>query len=137
MEKNRITDEQKKTLYLSLENKCNAPDITYEDIYYGIDGIHPSFSWRKLRWHIPGCIMAVVAIIMIVFSEPHSNWYVIGLVMYLLGVIIECIVIFKQCGTQSSIVTIIICLVLGYVAKNRDLDFDWLIKCIQDVKNIF
>lgn len=137
MERNRVTDEEKRMLYLALENKCNAPDITFDDIYHGIDEIHASFPLRKLYWHTPGVLLVVVSIIMIICCEAHSNWYVTGLMIYLIGGVLESIVVYKQYGGKGLTIAIVILIVMGYVAKNRDLDFNWLIKFIKEVQDFF
>lgn len=130
---NNITAEEKEKLTIALQNKCNEPDITFNDVFHGINNIHPAFSIKQTYPFIPGALIVIASLIMMIFSEPHSNWYVVGLIVYVLGVVIECVVAYAKTHWQGMLVTLAISVLLGFIVKNRDVDFEWLIEEMKDI----
>lgn len=132
MEKNNITEEEKEKLTLALHNKCNEPDITFNDVFHGINDIHPAFSIKQTYPFIPGALIVLASLMMMIFSEFHSNWYVVGLIIYVLSVLVECVVAYVKCNWQGMLITLAVCVLLGFIVKNRDIDFEWLIEKLKD-----
>lgn len=132
-----ISEEEKKKNYLALESKANEPGITYDDLFGGINDIHPSYKKEIFCLSIPIAVVFFLSLYAIIFKPSASNWYVCGLIGYILCSFSECGTLFYYKKRYMSIIFIAVFICIGWVAINRTINADMLKDLLQLIKGIF
>ena len=134
--KSNISDEDKKKLYLALESKCNAPNITFDDLYKGISEIRP-ISWIQRPWVFWVAIVhLLISLYMVVISSSETHNYVFGLLLFTIGLALGCVRMHYLFGKNGVWTTISVCAVLLYIAITRDFEFDKILDLYTRIGNI-
>lgn len=132
-----ISEEEKKKIYLALESKANEPGITYDDLFDGINDIHPSYKKEICCLSIPIAVVFFLSLYAIIFKPSVSNWYVCGLIGYILSSFSGCGMLFYYKKRYMSIIFIAVFIFIGWVAINRTINADMLKDLLQLIKDIF
>lgn len=132
----KISDEDKKKLYLALESKCNAPNISFDDLYKGISEIRP-ISWIQRPWVFwVAIVFLLISLCVVVISTAETHNYVFGLLFYIIGLALGCVRMHYLFGKDGVWTTILICAVLLYIAITRDFEFDKVLDLYTRIGNI-
>lgn len=130
MEKNKkvITEADIQNL---LKTRMKNPNLTYEDIYRGIDEIHPSYTCQIIKYiSVPVFFLVASMILMVVFRE---NWIVkrISIIVYSLAAIVF-VLVFKHYGKKLIIWIFILCMFF-YLSYSEDIDITYLWNLIKTI----
>ena len=117
-------------MYDALESKVRTPDITYQDLFNGIQDIHPSYRKKLLCWGLPGIGIFLGSLLGIICFDKASNWYVLSLVSSVGCVIYECILACRFGYKWHTLWIVGIGVLLIYISKVRDLDENIFVKFI-------
>lgn len=137
MANRQLTDEEKERLYQLIGSKANEPGITYDDLYIGITDIQPSYKKEICCWSISIVIASFLSLYAVIFKPSASNWYVCGLIGYILSSLCECGILFHYKKRLMSIISMAISIFVGYIAINRTIDAKMLESLLQIIKGVF
>ena len=134
MANNIITDIEKGQLYEALKYKMNDPDLSYHDIYNGLNGITPSYFKQVCIGTIICGLLCIVSLVGIICCENQSNLYVFGLIGYILGGCAECIILYKYQKMWYIALALFFC--IGIIAIYREINLDIFKEWIASILSI-
>lgn len=120
-----ITQDEITKLEDALRHKINTPGITYDDIFTGLEDIHPQYKRKKVIFgSVVGSVMCL-SLSGIIFLEAKSNLYLISVIIYVVSTIAAYIFLDKF---KVKYATLIISGLIGtlLIATTRTFDIDIL-----------
>lgn len=131
---NILTDIEKNQLYDALKYKMNDPELSFHDIYSGINSISPSYGKEVAIGSTICGLICLISLVVIVCFDKKSNPYVFGLIGYVTGSSIECYVLYKYQKMWYLVLALLVILLI--IVLNRDIDLNILKEWISPIMSI-
>ena len=119
-----ITQEEVTKLEEALRHKINTPGMTYEDIFSGLEDIHPQYKRKKVIFGVVVGGVMCLSLSGIIFLEAKSNLYLISIIIYIASTIATYIFFDKFKIKYASIIISALILIL-FIATTRTFDIEY------------